>query len=262
MLFSWLRNRRRRKLLAEPFPEDRLAVLRDQVAYYTVVTDVERAKLRDMVHIMLAEKEWKGCNGLELTDAMRVVIAGLAGVLVLGFDDFYFENVQEILVYPRPMRESHESPLVGSATVVEEFDVLGQAHHRGPVRLSWKSIIRDLQNPDRGENLVFHEFAHQLDRLNGAMDGTPNLPTSELAERWGKIMNHEFRRLQRAERKGRRTLLDPYGSDDPAEFFAVTTECFFVAPQAMREVYPDLYQLFRDYYHQDPAAWPEFEGHP
>jgi len=259
MIFSWLRKRRRRNLLAEPFPADWQSVLCERVGHHALIPEGQRGKLGDIMRIMLAEKDWEGCRGLELTDAMRVVIAASAAVLILGFDDFYFDNVQTILVYPNAFVVKEERALAGGATVEEESDRLGEAHHRGPVIVSWDEIEENALNPGYGQNLVFHEFAHQLDMLNGAFDGTPNLATNELANRWSKIMNEEYVRLQRAERKGRDTVLDPYGANDPAEFFAVATECFFDAPRAMQRTYPELYQLFRDYFCQDPAAWPSFE---
>ena len=259
MLFTWLKNRRRRKILAEPFREEWLTVLREQVGHYAILSEPEQEKLRRIVQILLAEKDWEGCRGLELTDARRVVIAALAAILILGFDDFYFENVQSILVYPNEYTAKETHPIAGGATLEEESDRLGEAHYRGPVVLSWAEIQENALYPGYGQNLVFHEFAHQLDMLNGAFDGTPDLPSDELAGRWAGIMDVEFRRLQRAERKGRDTLLDPYGASDPAEFFAVTTECFFDAPRAMAREYPRLYALFRDYYRQDPAGWQLFE---
>ncbi len=258
MLFSWLKNRRRRKILAEPFAEAWLNILRAQVGHYSVLNDAEQRKLQDAVQIMLAEKGWEGCRGLELTDARRVVIAALAAVLVLGFDDFYFDNVQTILVYPNAFIVKEERAIDGGASLVEEDDSLGIAAHRGPIVLSWAELEENAASPGEGFNLVFHEFAHKLDALNGAMDGTPNLPTDDLAQRWAALMNVEFRKLQRAERTGRETLLDPYGASDPAEFFAVATECFFDAPQAMASTYPQMYALFREYYRQDPAAWRPF----
>lgn len=261
MIFSWLRNRRRRRLCAEPFPTDWLNILNGAVGHYSLIPEAQRPKVRDSVRIMLDEKDWEGCRGLDLTDEMRVTIAALCGVMVLGFDNFYFDNVQTILVYPNAFVVKEERALAGGATVEEESDRLGEAHQRGPVIVSWDEIEENAMHPGYGQNLVFHEFAHQLDMLNGAFDGTPNLPSRELAERWGKIMNDEYLRLQRAERKGRHTVLDPYGANDPAEFFAVTTECFFDAPRAMKAAYPGLYQLFVDYYRQDPAAWPDFEQH-
>jgi MtfA peptidase len=258
MLFSWLKNRRRRKILADPFPPAWQATLHDHVGHYAVLNDAERKKLRNAVQLLIAEKDWEGCRSLELQDEMRVTIAALAAILILGFDDFYFDNVQTILVYPDEYVVKQERGLGGGASVEEESERLGEAHYRGPVILSWKEIHENARLPGYGANLVFHEFAHQLDMLNGAFDGTPNLPTGDLAERWAKIMDVEYRRLQHAERRHRQTLLDPYGATDPAEFFAVTTECFFDAPQAMHAEYPALYELFRDYYRQDPAKWQPF----
>ena len=261
MLFSWLRNRRRRSLLAEPFPEAWLATLHEHVGHYEVLPAADQKKLRDAVQIMLSEKDWEGCRGLELTDDMRVTIAALAAVLILGLDDFYFDNVVTILVYPNAYVVKEERALGGGATIEGESDRLGEAHYRGPVILSWAEIHENALAPGYGQNLVFHEFAHQLDMLNGAFDGTPNLPNDELAKRWADLMDREFRRLQAAERRGRDTLLDPYGATDPAEFFAVATECFFDAPRAMQREYPPLYKLFCDYFRQDPATWKPFEEH-
>jgi MtfA peptidase len=259
MLFSWWKNRRRRKILEEPFPAAWNVILQEQVRHDAVLPEPGGAKLRQAVQIMLAEQEWEGCRGLEMTDEIRVVCAGLAAILILGFDDYYFDNVQTILVYPSEFVVKEERALAGSVTMVQESDRLGEAHRHGPVILSWAEVRHNALAPGHGQNLVFHEFAHQLDMLNGDFDGTPDLPTRELAQRWAKLMDKEYRRLQRAEQHGRNTLLDPYGATDPAEFFAVATECFFDSPREMRRVYPDLYKLFGDYYRQDPAEWPPFD---
>lgn len=258
MFFSFFKNRRRAKTLAEPFPADWMTILQEQVGHYAVLSTSDQQKLRNAVQIMIAEKEWEGCRGLEITDAMRVTISAFAGILILGLDDYYFDDVEEVLVYPTSFEVKEEQSLGGSATLEGEIDALGESQHRGPVRLSWEEVSANSLQPGYGENLVFHEFAHKLDKLNGEMDGTPNLPTDALAKRWAKIMNDEYRKLQRAERRQQETLLDPYGATNPAEFFAVATECFFDAPQAMRQEYPPLYEIFREYFRQDPAAWPSF----
>jgi Mlc titration factor MtfA (ptsG expression regulator) len=259
MLFSWLRNRRRRTILAASFPEAWQTILHERVGHYELLAGADQKKLRDAVQIMLAEKEWEGCRGLEVTDDIRVTIAALAALLILGLDDFYFDNVVTILVYPNEYVVKEERAIAGGATLEGESDRLGEAHYRGPVILSWAEIRENAIAPGYGRNLVFHEFAHQLDMLNGAIDGTPKLPTDELAQRWAEIMDKEYRRLDQAERRGRETLLDPYGATNPAEFFAVATECFFDAPRAMQQEYRKLYELFRDYYRQDPARWRPFE---
>ena len=127
------------------------------------------------------------------------------------------------------------------------------AHYRGPVILAWAEVLADGRNPGRGRNLVFHEFAHQLDMLDGYINGTPLLETAEQYQRWHDVMTKEFNRFLRVTERGRETVLDEYGAEDEAEFFAVVTECFFDRPRALLYEYPRLYSLFRDYYRQDPA---------
>ena len=155
-----------------------------------------------------------------------------------------------ILVYP----EAYVAPaekVVGGVVLEDESDRLGEAHYRGPLILSWAEVAWDASQTDQGTNLVFHEFAHQLDMLNGAADGVPLLPKG-LQERWQQVMAREYQRLCRAAERGRETLIDPYGTTDPAEFFAVVTECFFDLPGEMKMQHPELYELFRAYYGQDP----------
>src|SRR3712207_6663755 len=110
MLFSWLKNRRRRKILAEPFPPALVEILQRNVGHYAWLSDAERARLRQAVQIFLAETDFEGCRGLKVTDEVRVTIAGSACVLVLGMDDFYFDNVQTVLVYPREFRVREQKP--------------------------------------------------------------------------------------------------------------------------------------------------------
>ena len=258
MLFTWWKNRRRRRILANAFPSGWLKILDDTVGHYHVLTETDRARLRDTIQILIAEKDWEGCRGLEMTDTIRVTVAALAGVMILGLSDFYFENVQTVLVYPSEYVVKQKRAIVGDLVLHEDSERLGEAHHHGPIILSWDEVQANAREPGFGQNLVFHEFAHKLDMRNGEMDGTPDMPTRDLSARWSRIMNEEFRRLQRAERHGRETLIDPYGASEPAEFFAVVTECFFDSPQAMKAEHPVLYELFGEYYHQDPASWPAF----
>ena len=257
MLLSWLKNRRRRKILAGPFPAAWLDVLRQNVGHHAWLQEAERAKLRRAVQIFLAETEFEGCRRLKITDEIRVTIAGSACLLVLGFDDYYFDNVQTVLVYPRGFVVREQRALAGDVVIQGESERLGEAHHRGPVILDWEIVLEHARDPGHGENLVFHEFAHQLDMRNGAFDGTPDLADEALRRRWARVMDDEYNRLVGAADRGRRTFLDPYGATDPAEFFAVVTETFFDLPWEMRRRHPELYELLRDYFRQDPATWPE-----
>jgi Mlc titration factor MtfA (ptsG expression regulator) len=260
MVFSWLRKRRRQKLLSQPFPAEWLETLRQDVPHYVTLTDEEQAKLHNDLRIFIAEKDWEGCGGLELTDSIKVTVAGFACLLVLGMEEVYFDRAVTILVYPRayvvPDQPSEDGLLM------EDRELEGEAHYRGPVILNWEEIVRDAHAPEFGRNLVFHEFAHQLDMLNGEADGIPALPDPAGPEQWERLLNKELRRLRHDVDRGEPTVLDDYGAENEAEFFAVATECFFLQPKQLRQKHGDLYELFRGYYNQDPAErslpWGEF----
>jgi Mlc titration factor MtfA (ptsG expression regulator) len=253
MLLSWLRQRRREKFLAEPFPPNWLPYLSKNVVHYRYLSEAEQARLRDDLRIFIAEKHWEGCGGLAIIDEMKVTIAAQAMLLVLGLEHNYFDRVLSILVYPHGYRAVDEEGVPGHLTS-EHSDRLGEAHYRGPVILSWEDVIDEGRHPERGHNLVYHEFAHQLDMLDGVVNGTPLLKDREQADRWGKVMTREYEELVRASEHGHATLLDKYGTTNEAEFFAVATECFFDKPVQMARRHPQLYDLLREYYRQDPAA--------
>src|SRR5262245_16908872 len=128
MLFAWLKNRRRRKLLATPFPAEWLPVL-ERLGHYRLLDARDQAKLRDDVRIFLAEKEFEGCKGFVVTDEVRVTIAALASILTLGLPDCHFDNVHTILVYPKGFLVKEQLPLGGDVVLEHESARLGEAHY-------------------------------------------------------------------------------------------------------------------------------------
>ena len=254
MLFYWLRQRRRRKLLAQPFPAHWLSYLQANVALYHSLSEAEQARLRDDLRVFIAEKQWVGCRGLEITDEIRVTISALACLLLLGIEHDYFSRVLSILVYPSGFRVPHQEVIGDYAVLEGESGHLGEAHYRGPVILSWDEVLHDGRHPGAGRNLVIHEFAHQLDMLDGEIDGTPPLRSRKDYRRWHKVMTAEYNELIAEAEQGRPTLLDNYGTTNVGEFFAVATECFFDRPVELTNEHPRLYALLRDYFGQDPAS--------
>jgi Mlc titration factor MtfA (ptsG expression regulator) len=256
MLFSWLKNRRRRKILAEPFPPAWQEIIAQNVGHHAWLAEAERARLCRATQIFMAERSFEGCGGLELTDEIRVTVAASACILVLGLDDFYFDNVQTVLVYPNEFVVPDRQPIADDLIMEGESERLGEAHRRGPVILAWAEALDNARRPGYGTNLIFHEFAHQLDMLNGDFDGTPAIDDASLRRRWAEVMDREYETLCDAADRGKKTLLDPYGATDPGEFFAVVTECFFDLPWKLERRHADLYGVLRDYFRQDPARWP------
>jgi MtfA peptidase len=253
MVFSWLKRWRRARITSAPFPAGWLDYLRENVPHYSLLTDEQQQKLRRDLQVFVAEKNWEGCAGLAVTDEMRVTIAAQACLLVLAFDGELFDGVLSILIYPREYVADGGRRFGGDETVGADVR-LGEAWYRGPVVLSWAEVIDDCRHLGHGRNVVWHEFAHQLDMLDRATDGTPPLGSAEQYRRWTAVMSAEFARLRDARRLGRRTLIDPYGATNEAEFFAVVTECFFDRPTRLREEHPELYDLLAEFYRQDTAG--------
>jgi len=252
MIFDWLRRRRRRRLLAEPFPGQWLAILASNVAHYAYLSVAEQARLRDDLRVFVAEKNWEGCAGFAITDEVKVTIAAQACILLLGMEHDYFSHVPSVLVYKSTF-QLPQRRVAGSLELVEDVDFVGQAAYRGAVALAWKDVRRAGRRPHSGYNVVWHEFAHQLDMLNSGIDGTPPLRSRDQLRRWQTVMTSEYEQLIEDSESGRPTLLDEYGATSEAEFFAVATEVFFDLPGLMRDDHPSLYALLAEYYGQDPA---------
>jgi MtfA peptidase len=255
MIFSWLTRRRRRRLLAEPFPAAWLSYLGDNVRHYECLEPCQQAIAQKVVQVFVAEKHWAGGGGLSVTDEMKVTVAAQASLLVLGFPEIYcYDHVPSIIVYPRkyvrPRRIQEQYHLI----VREDWELSGEAWYRGPIVLSWEAVLAGGRNASAGHNLVLHEFAHHLDALNGDFDGTPPL-SSHQQQDWYRVTEAEYLRLVGSAQRNDVTLLDHYGATNRVEFFAVATECFFEHPSAMKRLHAELYDVLRDFYRQNPAQW-------
>lgn len=246
------RARWRAVLLRTPFPSAWLHYLEQNVAAYRELSLAEQQKLRADLRIVVAEQSWEGCAGLTITEEMQVTIAGQACILLLGMPrPDYFSHVTSILVYPTAFAIAGEH--VGEDGLVREgIGALGEAWYRGPVILAWDQVLAGGRREQPGKNVVYHEFAHQLDFL-GEWRSSSARARQQRWRRWQQVMHAEYRQLVHAAERGMPTLLDKYGATNPAEMFAVASECFFELPQPMREYHPRLYEVLSDFYGQNPA---------
>jgi MtfA peptidase len=258
-MFSWFRNSRRKRLLAEPFPAAWLDVLAKNVGLYALLPAELQGRLRDSTRILVAERTFVGASGLEVTEEMKVTVAAQAALLLLGGHDYYFDRMSEIYLHPRRVKAAltaYQHRLHSGTGFVDEDAInLGEAWHDRRVRLSWPDVLRGGRDPHDGVNLVLHEFAHHLDGLDGDMGGLPPQETPALQARWEMVMDREYQRLLSDIDAGHDTLLDPYGGENEAEFFAVATECFYEQPRELKQEHSELYEILRDFYKVDPAEW-------
>ncbi|OHB65690.1 MAG: hypothetical protein A2Y76_15085 [Planctomycetes bacterium RBG_13_60_9] len=248
------RNRRRKKIAARPFPDEWLAILERNVPLYAGLPPSDKEELRRHILIFMAEKHFEGCGGLRMTDQIRITIAAHACVLLLHRQTDYYPGLKSILVYPSAyVADAHH--FVGGMVLEGEDVRLGESWHHGSVVLSWDDVRRSAADVHDGQNVVFHEFAHQLDSSGGRGDSTPVLRDRSSFIAWARALGEDFENFQRAIEEDRAEVLDEYGATNPAEFFAVATESFFERPEELQEMYPRLYDELKRFYQQDPAAF-------
>jgi Mlc titration factor MtfA (ptsG expression regulator) len=143
---------------------------------------------------------------------------------------------------------------MAGGAVAEDTEVrMGESWNHGSVVLSWDDVRRSAADIDDGHNVVFHEFAHQLDSSGGKRDSTPVVQSSSNYIAWARTLRKDYEKLRHEVSRNSATLLDEYGATNPAEFFAVATECFFEKPKELQKLHPDLYQELKRFYQQHPA---------
>jgi len=246
------RARRRRKILAQPFPATWQAILHRDVGLYTLLEPGERSAVRDAMRLFAAEKSWEGTRDFELREPMTVVVAANASILTLGMNGEPLRHLRTIIIQPQAYVPPQ--PMVFGGVAHEGVTASGTAYVNGTVVLSWRDIVHDSRNPHDGRNVVLHELAHQLDMADGIVDGTPRLAGRGRYAAWRRVMTAAYEQLVDAAEHGLPSVLRYYGATSPGEFFAVATEAFFESPLPLRERHPALYDLLRAYYRQDTAG--------
>jgi Mlc titration factor MtfA (ptsG expression regulator) len=247
---GWLRNWRRRRLLAHHRIDDRLwSAVVAGLPFLRGLSADEMRRLRELALLFLAEKQFTGAHGFALDDAMRLSVAAQACLPVLELGFARYDGWSEVVVHPGDFKvQIAETDDHG---VVHEFDDerAGESWPGGPVVLSWDAAAHA---PDM--NVVIHEFAHKLDMANGEADGMPPLHSGMDRRAWAAAFRAAYEGFCDMVDREKETWLDPYAAEAPAEFFAVISEAFFESPNEMRRRYPDVYEQLKLFYRQDPAS--------
>ncbi|MBI2422102.1 MAG: zinc-dependent peptidase [Candidatus Hydrogenedentes bacterium] len=233
------------------FPDSWRTLLAECMPCHRLLDPGEQRRLHAIVGSLLNEKFFEGCNGFEITDRVRLTIASHAALLLLNLETARFPSLKSILVYPDTFiaPRTYEDDL-GLVSELDE-ELVGESWELGAVIFSWREIEEDTRSIGP-RNVILHEFAHQIDPMDGNGDWPPHLD-GEAIDQWLDGFDCEYARLLKAVQKGSRTFIDEYGAEDPAEFFAVGTETFFNRPRRLQQQHPRLYDAFRTFYRQDPA---------
>ncbi len=247
----WWPSIRARNILKQPFPEHWRRILQHQVGFYPRLPAPLKTRLEHLVQLFLHDKTFYGAAGLTITDTIRVTIAAEACLLILGRTMDDYAKLKSIIVYPSRflVDDQHQSIR------------LGESWHNGRVILAWDEVANNSLYLPPGHNVSVHEFAHQLDQEDGYADGLPNIPASAVRI-WSEAFSEALAGLREQLASEQPSYLNPYGSTNAAELFAVCTEAYFTDPCAFHEIYPKLFDLLRAFYRIDPRPWMAREDRP
>lgn len=243
-------KRRRLQALREagPLSDQDRSFLSDHFDLYEKIPADVRSRMEPIVQVLIAEKNFEACGDLdEVTREMKVVIMAQAALLLVGREHRLFSRLRTILIYPDAFSGGRDE---GGETVR-----LGESWNSGSVILSWRSVQRGGEDERDGCNVVLHEFAHQLDQENRHADGLPELEDRTAIGNWAHAFSAAYEDFCKDLDENRKTVMDPYGATNPAEFFAVATETFFEKAKQLYRDYPELYEQLKGYYGLDPVEW-------
>ncbi|HQR47894.1 MAG TPA: zinc-dependent peptidase [Steroidobacteraceae bacterium] len=254
-------SRRRRAAMARPLDPQLVRLIERNVPLRGRLPADLAARHDALVSAFLAEKEFVGCGGLEITDEVRATIAALACVLVIGRRGHY-DELHSVLVYPAAFWVEDEVEDEAGVVQKRRRDLSGEAWESSRIILSWEDVLESAHFPGEGYNVALHEFAHYLDAEGLGLAPPDQSGTSGAArhrtrslDAWSADLVQEFEAFQSAVDREEQTFLDPYAAEDATEFFAVATEDFFERAAELRDAHPRLYELLQEFYALDPASW-------
>lgn len=237
------------------FPKAWQQTLIDRLPFVAKLPITEQKQLQLLIKIFLADKTFYGCAGQEIDDDIRVTVAAQACLLILNQARTPYPSLKSILVYPSTFVATREVANELGLVSTDHIAMLGESWSQGKVVLAWDNVEKGVLNLQDGQNVVLHEFAHQLDHESGATNGAPVLSTRGAYRSWAHSLSEEFEELQKDAARRKHSLMDHYGATNPAEFFAVATETFFERPREMASHHQELYQQLKNYYKLDPGQW-------
>ena len=241
-------------LFKREFPAEWVKLLNENVALYRRLPHDLKTQLHGHINIFLSEKTFEGCSGQTINNEIRLTIASQACILLLNRETDYYPWLISILVYPDAYFVNKDYRIGGQIVKGREVN-LGESWENGAVVLSWNQIKNESPDEMSEDSLVIHEFAHQLDAEDGFLNGLPELGKDSSYKKWAGILRREYEDLRMDAVNGEDDVIDEYGAENPAEFFAVASESFFLRSREIRDMHPELYQELSKFYNLDPAEW-------
>ncbi len=249
----WSKSQARQRLLSTSLTDQQRTTIEHQVPLVRRLPTELRANLDGKVNLFLDQVQFHGCDGLEVTEEMRLAIAAQACLLIVN-SDLWYDHLTTILIYPSAFK-SRQRRQDGYVVSEKEIVRTGESWDRGRVILSWSHSRQGALNDRDGQNVVLHEFAHQIDDLSGGTNGVPILSDGQSFAEWERVFLTAYDAHVRAVEHGQHTVIDAYGAVGHEEFFAVSVEVFFEKPRELKTAVPDVYEQLSKLFRLDPVTW-------
>ena len=247
LFIFYKRSKKLQQILSLEFKQEYRSYLQN-TAHYKTLTAEDKQKIEQSILLFVHTKEFIGI-GLDVTDEMKIIIAFYACLLLLKKNtNNCYENLQTIIIYPNAV--AFEKVVQnGGVYTKEKFLIDGQAAN-DTVIIVWHDAKQEAYHL-RHNNVIVHEFAHEIDFMDGVVDGIPPLERSRYDE-WARTLYSDYKKLHNIAFKnrewGKYKLFGPYAATNEAEFFAVATERFFQSPKSLQKHFPQLYKELKDFY--------------
>lgn len=219
-----------------PLPENFKEILNEYVKFYRQLDEEGKEKFGKRIQQFLTSVQITGVNA-EVEDLDRLLIAAGAIIPVYYYPDWQYINLHEVLLYPGTFNMDFDQ--AGQERSITGMVGTGAMQH---VMIITKWQLRQgFINDNDAHNTAIHEFVHLVDKMDGTMDGVPEIILErKYVPQWKSLMDSTIRQM-----KASGSDINMYGATNSIEFFAVISEYFFKQPELLKINHPDLFQMLQ-----------------
>lgn len=237
LAFYFVFKPRRKWILPQaPFPEGWRSILLEKVSFYVKLDKESKTLFESKIQEFLLNHKITGVE-VAVNDTDRILIAASAIIPIFSFPEWRYTNLDEVLIYPRSFNEDFQFDKKQKDRQI--LGMVGTGYMEGKMVLSRTALHQGFLNETDKQNTSIHEFVHLIDKMDGWIDGVPNvLMERQYVIPWLDMISDKMDEIRQGD-----SGINPYAKTSKVEFFAVVSEYFFERPELLKRKHPELYEL-------------------